>query len=91
MNQSQRYLALKQKVTRLEQALKDLKVEAGDITEAELEPLLRVEEVAAYFRISPKTVYDMARDKRIPCVRIGAALRFRMSEIQDFRCTNAPS
>ena len=38
--------------------------------------LLTPDEVAGMLRITRKTVITMARDERIPCIRIGRFVRF---------------
>ena len=43
--------------------------------------LLTPDEVAAMLRIARKTVVVMAREKRIPCIRIGRFVRFDPVEI----------
>ena len=44
--------------------------------------LLTPDEVAAMLRIARKTVVTMAREMRIPCIRIGRFVRFDHGEIQ---------
>ena len=44
---------------------------AGDI--------LTIEEVAAYLRLTPQTIYKWAQEKRIPAVKLGKEWRFRRS------------
>ena len=44
--------------------------------------LLTPDEVAAMLRIARKTVITMAREMRIPCIRIGRFVRFDHGEIQ---------
>ncbi len=43
--------------------------------------LLTPDEVAAMLRIARKTVVTMAREMRIPCIRIGRFVRFDYGEI----------
>jgi excisionase family DNA binding protein len=45
-----------------------------------LDPLLTIDEVATMLRLSTKTV----RRLRIPCVRLGRAIRFRPSDVERF-------
>jgi excisionase family DNA binding protein len=45
------------------------------------EPLLSAEEAAEHLRIHVKTVQRFAREKRIPCVRMGKYWRFRLSAL----------
>lgn len=44
-------------------------------------PLMTPNEVADLLQLARKTVVRMARDGRIPCVRIGRVLRFDHEEI----------
>jgi excisionase family DNA binding protein len=46
--------------------------------------LLTAEEVAELFRIPVATVYDLARARRIPHLRIGRAVRFSQGELEEF-------
>ena len=46
------------------------------------EPLWTVGEVAAYLRLEDETVRTMARERRIPAIKVGKAWRFRASEIR---------
>ena len=43
--------------------------------------LLTPDEVAEMLQIARKTVVVMAREERIPCIRLGRVLRFDPSEI----------
>lgn len=46
-----------------------------------LPSLLTLSEVAAYFRVNPKTVRRWVATRRIPCVRLGTRLRFDSGDI----------
>ena len=52
----------------------------GDITTL-FEPLLTAEEAADHLRIHPKTLQKLAREQRVPCVRMGKYWRFRLSSL----------
>jgi excisionase family DNA binding protein len=41
--------------------------------------ILTIEEVAAYLRLTPQTIYRWAQEKRIPAVKLGKEWRFRRS------------
>lgn len=41
--------------------------------------ILTVEEVAAYLRLQPQTIYKWAHEKRIPAAKLGKEWRFRKS------------
>jgi excisionase family DNA binding protein len=43
--------------------------------------ILTIEEVAAYLRLTPQTIYRWAQEKRIPAVKLGKEWRFRRSVI----------
>jgi excisionase family DNA binding protein len=43
--------------------------------------LLTVAEVARLLRVHPKTVHRLRRGAGIPCVRVGAQLRFDLQEV----------
>lgn len=47
----------------------------------QLDPLLKPEEVAKKLGFSKKTILVMAREDRIPCIRIGRFIRFDAAEI----------
>ena len=48
------------------------------------EPLLSAEEAAEHLRVHVKTVQKLARENRIPCVRMGKYWRFRLSAIDEW-------
>lgn len=39
--------------------------------------ILTIEEVAAYLRLTPQTIYKWAQEKRIPAAKLGKEWRFR--------------
>jgi len=41
--------------------------------------ILTVEEVAAYLRLQPQTIYKWAQEKRLPAAKLGKEWRFRKS------------
>jgi len=43
--------------------------------------LWTVAEVAAYLKVHPKSIYDLAGRGKLPCVRIGCRLRFIPSDL----------
>ncbi len=49
-----------------------------------LERLYTTEQVAELFSLKKKTIYGWAEQGRIPCFKIGKALRFRESELREF-------
>lgn len=49
-----------------------------DVTEA---TLLKVADVAKYLRLTPETVRTMARQSKIPSIKMGRTYRFRSNDI----------
>ena len=49
-----------------------------------LNDVMTVSEVAEYLRVNPQTVYRKAKVGELPAVRIGRAIRFRRSELEDW-------
>jgi excisionase family DNA binding protein len=54
-------------------------VESPLRSSTDFEPLLTAEEAAAHLRIHVKTLQRLARDQRVPSVRMGKYWRFRLS------------
>jgi excisionase family DNA binding protein len=50
----------------------------------EFEPLLTAEEAAEHLRIHVKTLQKLAREQRVPCVRMGKYWRFRLSALDQW-------
>jgi len=46
--------------------------------------ILTIEEVAAYLRLTPQTIYKWAQEKRIPAAKLGKEWRFRKSIIDQW-------
>lgn len=46
--------------------------------------ILTIEEVAAYLRLTPQTIYKWAQEKRIPAAKLGKEWRFRKSIIDSW-------
>jgi excisionase family DNA binding protein len=42
---------------------------------------LKTEEVLAYLRVTPRTIYRLIRSGALPAVRIGRQWRFRQSDL----------
>lgn len=45
---------------------------------------MTVEEVAAYLRVKPSTVYDWAKQGKIPAVKMGRLWRFETEKIEEW-------
>ena len=46
--------------------------------------VMTLEEVAAYLRLKPQTIYTWAQEKRIPAAKLGKEWRFRKSIIDEW-------
>ncbi len=46
--------------------------------------ILTLEEVAAYLKLKPQTIYTWAQEKKIPAVKLGKEWRFRKSIIDEW-------
>ena len=60
-----------------------IRTEAASI----FEPLLTAEEAANHLRIHVKTLQRLAREGRVPCVRMGKYWRFRLSALDHWVTT----
>ena len=63
------------------QANNRLKNELPERFGEETEPLLTVHELSRYLRLEPQTIRTLARDGKIPALKIGRIWRFRRTEI----------
>jgi excisionase family DNA binding protein len=52
------------------------------------EPLLTIEDVSHYLRLNSETVRAMARDGKLPSLKVGRNWRFRRAEIEAWVQTN---
>ena len=46
--------------------------------------IMTLEEVAAYLKLKPQTLYTWAQEKRIPAAKLGKEWRFRKSIIDEW-------
>jgi len=46
--------------------------------------IMTLEEVAAYLRLKPQTIYTWAQDKKIPAAKLGKEWRFKKSMIDEW-------
>lgn len=53
----------------------------------DFEPLLTADEAAKHLRIHVKTLQKLAREGRVPCVRMGKYWRFRLSALDHWVTT----
>jgi excisionase family DNA binding protein len=54
------------------------------ISDGSAEPLWTVDDVSSYLRLKPETVRLMARQSKIPSIKIGRVWRFRSLEIKSW-------
>ena len=52
-----------------------------------MEQLLNLEDVCAYLKVKPATVYKMVRERRIPHIKNGGLLRFKRSALETWEKT----
>lgn len=46
--------------------------------------IMTLEEVAAYLRLKPQTIYTWAQEKRIPAAKLGKEWRFKKSLVDEW-------
>lgn len=46
--------------------------------------IMTLEEVAAYLKVKPQTIYTWAQEKRIPAAKLGKEWRFKKSIIDEW-------
>jgi excisionase family DNA binding protein len=46
--------------------------------------IMTLEEVAAYLRLKPQTIYTWAQDKKIPAAKLGKEWRFKKSIVDEW-------
>jgi excisionase family DNA binding protein len=46
--------------------------------------IMTLEEVAAYLKVKPQTIYTWAQEKKIPAAKLGKEWRFRKSLIDEW-------
>jgi len=47
-------------------------------------PLMTVEDVAEYLRVKTSTVYEWAKDGKLPGAKVGRLWRFQREQIEDW-------
>lgn len=57
---------------------------AEDAEDVLSEPLMDVQEVAAFLSVSKSMVYKLAEQEALPAVRIGRLIRFRKCDVVEF-------
>ena len=48
------------------------------------QPLWTVEEVAKYLRLEPETIRSMAREGKLPAIKVGRVWRFRRKQVKEW-------
>ncbi len=56
---------------------------AGESRTPPKQPLLTIDEAAAYLNVSARWVADAVRQRRIRCTRIGKHVRFRVEHLDE--------
>lgn len=51
---------------------------------ASLEALLKIEDVASFLNLSPRTVRRLVATRQLRCIRVGRALRFDSADVFRF-------
>lgn len=46
--------------------------------------ILTIREVADYLKVTERTIYRLAADKKIPAFKVGGGWRFRMADIDEW-------
>jgi excisionase family DNA binding protein len=54
-----------------------------------MEKLLKADEVAELLAIAASTVYQLAREGKLPCIKVQSSVRFRPADIQAWLEENA--
>ena len=58
---------------------------------ADKQAFLTTEEVLAYLKITPRTIYRLIRSGELPAVRIGRQWRFRRTDLDEWVERQRPS
>jgi excisionase family DNA binding protein len=45
---------------------------------------MRIDEVAAYLKVHPTTVYRLLKRKQLPAFRVGTDFRFRRADVDEW-------
>jgi excisionase family DNA binding protein len=46
--------------------------------------IMRIDEVAAYLKVHPTTVYRLLKRKQLPAFRVGTDFRFRRADVDEW-------
>ena len=54
--------------------------------------IITIKELAAFLKVKPKTIYQWAESRQIPCLKLNGALRFDLDDINEWivSCKNTP-
>jgi excisionase family DNA binding protein len=64
-----------EKKPKLLRRTRDINFETGEITERYPE-VMTIDEVSKLLRVTPRAVYHLVRDKKIPALKVGTKFRF---------------
>lgn len=55
--------------------------------------IITIKELSEFLKVKPKTLYQWAESKQIPCLKLNGTLRFDLNDIQQWiaSCKNTPS
>ena len=60
-------------------------------TKSALPEIMTVEEVAAYLKITERSIYGLLSKKKLPAFKVGGSWRFRRDEIENLTRKSEPS
>jgi excisionase family DNA binding protein len=72
----------KSEVPKLRRRTKKINLETGEIEDLYPE-VMNIEEVSKLLRVTPRAVYHLVRDKKIPALRVGTKFRFYRKAVLD--------
>ncbi len=49
-----------------------------------MDPLLTVDDLAIYFKVKPRTIYQWVHEGYLPVVKLGSAVRFKQASIAEW-------
>jgi len=60
------------------------KLSSSKATNPNTEPLWTVDDLAFYLKLEPSTVRSMAREGKLPAIKVGRVWRFKRSDLAKF-------
>ena len=49
-----------------------------------MDPLLTVDDLATYYKVKPRTIYQWVHEGYLPVVKLGSAVRFKQASIAEW-------